>query len=289
MYNMAHSEPHDHQETHRELLLGATFDMNSIETFEDALSNVPEGERVAVTLAPPNGIWPTIERTEYAAERGYEVIPHLGARFITDYDELEDILTRLSAAGVTDVFVIGGDRDEPVGQFESAYDLLLAIDELGYEFEEVGIGGYPTGHKEIAQEALIEAMTKKSEYATYIVTQLCFDATAIITWLEGVRDSGIDLPVVIGIPGKMQYWELMKLSQLWGIAKPLDFLRKTTGITGFLRELLFARGTYEPGDLLAELVPYAERPEYNIRGIRFYTFNQTDTVVSWQRQQLREL
>ncbi len=286
---MAHSVPSDHRETHRELISTATLDMNSIETFENALSNVPEGERVAVTLAPPNGIWPTIERTEYAAKRGYQVVPHLGARFITDHEELEDILARLSTAKVSNIFVIGGDRDEPVGEFESAYDLLLAIDELGYEFEEIGIGGYPTGHKEIDQEELINAMVKKSEYATYIVTQLCFDASAIITWLEEARNRGIDLPVVIGIPGKMQYWELMKLSRLWGIAKPLDFLRKTTGITGFLRELLFARGTYEPDDLLVELVPYADRPEYNIRGIRFYTFNQTDTVVSWQRQQLRKL
>jgi len=264
-------------------LSDVTFDLLPTDDFDEALSHLPGGARLAVVLTPHLGMEPTVERTVQARELGYEVVPHVAARFVEDTDELDEIAGRLREAGVTDIFVPGGDRDEPVGEFASAHDLLVALEDLGYEFEEVGIGGYPTGHDVIDDETLAAAMREKVPHATYLVTQLCFDATAIVDWIEGVRDRGIDLPVEVGIPGVMEYRRLMSLARRWGIASPLEFISKTAGVFTFLRELVGSGGRYKPDDMLPTLAAARSDPLYDIRRLRLYTFNQTESTEDWRQ------
>ncbi|MES3160801.1 MAG: methylenetetrahydrofolate reductase [Halorubrum sp.] len=273
----------------KKMLTDITYDLNSIETFEQALENVPAGSRVGITLNPENGIVPTIDRTVQAAEAGYHAVPHLGARFIEDEAELDRILSRLTTVETSEIFVIGGDRESPVGEFDSARELLLAIDSLGYDFNEVGIGGYPSGHESIPDEAMAAALEKKAKHATYIVTQLSFSSDDIVGWIENVRNRGISIPIEVGIPGVMNYWRLMSLCRMWGVAKPLEFLKKTTGITGFAVEMLRSRGTYDPSELIRELAPYFDADPYDVRRLRLYTFNQTADAERWRQAQLENI
>jgi len=268
----------------RAFLGDVVFDMMPSGGFEGALGALPEGATIAVTLVPDMGIWPTVERTETAAARGFDVVPHVAARFIEDRAELADVATRLEAAGVTDIFVPGGDRDEPVGEFSSAYELLVAIEELGHDFAEVGIAGYPTGHEVIDDATLAEAMANKAPHATYIATQLTLDPTAIVEWIEGIRDRGVDLPVEVGIPGVMDYLRLLKLAWEWGVADPLRFVRKTMGIAEFVRTLVGSGGRYTPDEMVDALAPYHDDEWYDFRRTRLYTFNQTDDTEAWRQR-----
>lgn len=267
-------------------LSDVTFDLLPSEDFDDALAHLPNGARVAVVLSPDLGLEPTVERTVEARERGYEVVPHVAARFVEDADELDEAAGRLREAGVTDIFVPGGDRDEPVGEFESARDLLLALEELGYQFEEVGIGGYPTGHDEIDDETLNAAMRRKEPHATYVVTQLCFDAHAVVSWIEAVREMGIELPVEVGVPGVMEYRRLMALARRWGVASPMQFVGKTVGVVTFVRELVGSGGRYEPDDMLPVIAATQADPLYDVRRLRLYTFNQTRATEVWRQEWL---
>jgi methylenetetrahydrofolate reductase (NADPH) len=178
--------------------------------------------------------------------------------------------------------VPGGDREEPAGKFDSAYELLTALSDLEYSFEEVGITGYPEGHDFLDDGTLAEAMNKKAPHATYIVTQLCYDPEAVVSWVETVRSRGIDLPIDVGIPGVMKYQRLLSISQKVGVGDSVRFLQKTTGIVGFVRQLLGSRGKYTPDDLIEGLASYADDPEYGIRGLHIYTFNQTADTESWR-------
>ncbi|WP_311172935.1 methylenetetrahydrofolate reductase [Halobellus ordinarius] len=268
------------------LLTAARFELMPFDSFDDEIDQLPDGASIAITTSPKLGIERTIERTEEAAAAGYEVIPHIAARYIEGPEQLEEIARRLTEAGVTDIFVPGGDKEEPVGEFESAYDLLVALDDLEYEFEEVGITGYPEGHDFLSEETLAEAMDKKAPYATYIVTQLCYDPETILAWIEGLRERGIDLPVEIGIPGVMNYQKLLKISRKVGVGDSVKFLRKTTGIFGFVKELVGSRGRYKPDDLIDGLAPYVDDDTYKIRGIHVYTFNQTDDLERWRQNRL---
>ncbi|MFD1686014.1 methylenetetrahydrofolate reductase [Halobellus litoreus] len=269
-----------------QLLNTARFELMPFDSFEGELSELPAGATVAITTSPQLGIDRTVEKCEEAAEAGYEVVPHIAARYIEGPEELEEIARRLTEAGITDIFVPGGDKEEAVGEFESAYDLLVALDELEYEFDEVGITGYPEGHDFISDEELAEAMEKKAPYATYIVTQLCYDSDTILEWIEDIRARGIDLPVEVGIPGVMKYEKLINISRKVGVGDSVKFLRKTTGIVGFIKQFIGSRGRYKPDDLIEGLAPYVDDETYKLQGLHIYTFNQTSDLESWRQSRL---
>jgi methylenetetrahydrofolate reductase (NADPH) len=269
-----------------DLLTGARFELMPFESFDEEISYLPDDATIAITTSPQLGIERTIERAEQVSERGYDVVPHVAARYVTDRDHLEDIARRLTDVGVTDIFVPGGDREEPAGEFESAYDLLSALDAMEYSFDEVGITGYPEGHAFLDEKELSDSMAKKEPYATYIVTQLCYDPEAVLEWIEEIRARGIDLPVEIGIPGVMKYQKLIGISQKVGVGESISFLKKTTGILGFVRQLITSRGKFKPDELVAGLAPYVNDEAYDIRGIHIYTFNQTADAESWRLESL---
>lgn len=262
------------------------FDLMPSAGFEDALTHLPDGETVAITLDPTLGIEPTIKHTEQAVERGYIAIPHIAPRFIEDNTELNEIAEKSKNIGISNIFVPGGDRDEPIEDFASSYEMLVALDEMGHEFEEVGIAGYPTGHESIDDATLTGAMDRKAPYATYITTQLTFESTAILNWISKVRDQGVSLPVEVGVPGVMDYLRLLRLSWRWGIADPIRFVRKTMGVVELSRRLVRSGGKYKPDEMVAGLAPYHDDQRYNIRGTRLYTFNQTADTEQWRRKRL---
>ncbi|WP_251328094.1 methylenetetrahydrofolate reductase [Haloplanus pelagicus] len=270
------------------LLTDPRFELMPFDSVEGQMERLPEGAEIAITASPQLGLDATVEWSEKAAARGYEPIPHVAARYVRDDDHLDEVAGRLDDAGVTDVFVPGGDREDPVGEFESAHDLLVALEDLGYAFDEVGITGYPEGHDFLDDRTLAEAMERKAPHATYLTTQLCYDPEAIRRWIETVRDREIDLPVEVGIPGVMKYQRLLNISQKVGVGDSVRFLRKTSGIVGFVRQLVGSRGKYTPDAIVDGLAPYAADPEYDIRGLHIYTFNQAADTEAWRRGRLED-
>ncbi len=264
------------------LLTEPRFELMPFDSFGEQMEHLPDGASIAITTSPTLGLEATLEWTEKAAAEGYEIVPHVAARYVRDEEHLESIVGRLKEAGVTDVFVPGGDRDEPAGEFDSAYAFLSTMDDLGYSFDEVGITGYPEGHAFLDEATLAEAMENKEPYGTYIVTQLCYDPQAVVDWVEEIRGRGVDLPVEVGIPGVLNYKRLLGISQKVGVGDSVRFLRKTSGILGFLRQLIGSRGKYRPDEIIDGIAPYAEDPEYGIRGIHVYTFNQVPDTESWR-------
>jgi len=268
------------------LLGDARYELMPFDSFDDEITHLPDGATVTVTASPQLGIERTIERSVEAANAGYEVVPHVAARYVEDRDHLKAIAGRLTDAGITDVFVPGGDLDDPAGEYASAHDLLVDLAATGYDFEEVGITGYPEGHAFLSEETLRESMDDKASYATYVTTQLCYDPDAVLAWIEDVRARGIDLPVEVGIPGVMKYQRLLQISREVGVGDSMRFLQKTSGVLGFLKQLVGSRGRYAPDDLVEGLATYADDPEYGIRGVHVYTFNQAADLESWRREKL---
>jgi len=268
------------------LLDDPRFELMPFDSFGDQMDHLPDGAEITITASPTLGLDATIEWSEKAAAEGYEIIPHIAARYVENEEHLDEIATRMKDAGITDIFVPGGDREEPVGEFESAHELLVALDGLGHEFEEVGITGYPEGHDFLSEETLAEAMDRKAPYGTYLTTQLCYDPETIVDWVEEIRDRGVELPVEVGIPGVMKYQRLLQISRKVGVGDSVRFLRKTSGVLGFVKQLVGSRGKYTPEDLVDGLAPYVDDPEYGIRGIHIYTFNQVPDTEDWRRSKL---
>jgi methylenetetrahydrofolate reductase (NADPH) len=248
------------------------------------LAHVPREATVTVTASPRRGLGATLEVSERLARQGYAVVPHLSARLVRDAAHLEGVLARLRAAGVRELFVPAGDAPEPAGEFSSAADLLAAMAELRAAFPAIGITGYPESHHLISDEATISAMFEKAEMATYIVSQICFDADVIAGWIAHVRARGTGLPIWIGIPGVVDHTKLLRLSMRIGLGESTRFLRAQHG---WVRRLMTRR--FKPDSLMRDLAPIAADPRANVAGFHFYTFNELARIERWRRRTLERL
>jgi methylenetetrahydrofolate reductase (NADPH) len=247
---------------------------------DEVLEHLPAGRKITVTSSPSRGLEATLSLAERLAPRGYEVVPHLAARLIADRAHLEEVVLRLRNAGVREAFVIAGDARQPAGQFEGAAELLSAMAGLREGFAEVGISGYPESHNFISDETTIEAMFQKEPMATYIVSQICFEADVIRTWIRRVRERGTSLPIWVGVPGAVESRKLLRTSLRIGLGQSVRFVR---GQRGLLRRFLRPR-TYTPTELLEQLSPTFADPGARLGGIHVYTFNELKQTETWRRQ-----
>jgi methylenetetrahydrofolate reductase (NADPH) len=151
---------------------------------------------------------------------------------------------------------------------------------LSAGLDEVGISGYPESHHFISDETTIEAMFEKEPMAGYIVSQICFDADVIRSWIRRVRERGTTLPIWIGVPGAVETSKLLRTSLRIGLGQSVRFLR---GQRGMLRRFLGPR-TYTPTELLMALAPSFAEPAAKVGGIHVYTFNELENTETWRRQ-----
>ncbi|MDQ3436599.1 MAG: methylenetetrahydrofolate reductase [Actinomycetota bacterium] len=252
-------------------------------TEESVVEHVPKDIALTVTASPGKGTWATVELAERLAGHGFGVAPHLSARLIRDRLELGEILRRLRGAGIRNAFVVAGDIDEPAGEFEGATGLLEAMSEIGHDLDEVGITGYPESHPKISDEMTIQAMYEKVPYATYIISQICFDPEVTSDWARRVWLRGVKLPIRIGMPGYVNRQKLMRISAGIGLGESARFLHRQRN---WLLKL-FMPGGYSPGRLIEGLKPGFADPESNIQGLHIYTFNELEQTEAWRREMLQ--
>ena len=252
---------------------------------EDVAEYVPRDVKVTVTSSPRRGIESTLRLTEELARRGFPVIPHISARLVRDEGHLREILGRLREIDAREAFVIAGDAERPVGEYADAAALLAAMAEVGHGLEEIGIAGYPESHPFISDEATIQAMYDKQPFATYVVSQLCFDASVIASWIDRVHARGVDLPVYVGMPGRVPRTKLLRIARRIGVGESARFLGKHANRVA---RLLLPRG-YSPDGLVGDLAPHAADPAKRIAGLHVYTFNEVAKTEEWRRKTIERL
>ena len=268
------------------LLADPRFEVFPAAGAEDAVVNwLPAGATVTVTASPGKGLDPTVSLAERLAGRGYRVVPHLSARLVADDAHLAAIVARLTACGIDDVFVPAGDADPPVGPFDSALPLLIRLAEMGSPFARTGITGYPESHPRIGDDVTIQAMWDKRRYASYIVSNLCFDPAVLRRWITRVRDRGVTLPLYVGLAGPGERTRLMRMAAKAGAAESARFLAGHT--EWFLR--LGTPGGYRPERLLAKLAPALTAPAAGVAGLHLFTFNQVAQTERWRQELLARL
>ena len=196
--------------------------------------HLPVGAEVSVTCSPTLGIGNTLALAEDLLRQGFRVVPHLAARLVEGETHLKEVLRRLEGSGLRGVFVVGGDSKVPAGPFASGLELLEAVARLGAGIERVGVPAYPEGHPLVAEEELMKVLLAKQSFASYAVTQICFDPGTILRWLAGARERGLKLPVYVGVPGVVDRKKLLRISLKIGLGDSMRFLKKQTGLVGRL-------------------------------------------------------
>jgi methylenetetrahydrofolate reductase (NADPH) len=276
-------ENRDAQPVVTDALRRPRYEVIPLQGVEDqVIEHVPKDVKVTVTASPTKGIESTLELAERLSEQGYESVPHLSARLIRDDAHLEEIIGRLRASGIRDAFVVAGDAEEPAGKFAGASELLAAMEELGHGLDEIGITGYPESHPFISDADTIRAMYEKEPYATYIVSQICFDAEVIAAWARRVRRRGVGLPIYVGLPGVVSRQKLLQISRGVGLGESARFLKKY----GNWLARFFLPGGYSPDHLMEGLASSFVDPKSNVQGFHVYTFNELAKTEAWRREKL---
>jgi len=261
------------------LLERARYEVIPTDSIEEAVVTfVPRDVTVTVTASPTKGLEATIALAERLAAHGYVVVPHISARLVVDDRHLSEISERLRARAIDDIFVPAGDADPPAGRYDSALSLLVDLDKLGRPFSRIGITGYPQSHPRIDDDVTVQAMWDKRQYATYIVSNLCFDPSVVRRWIKRVRTRGVNLPIFFGLAGPVERTKLLNMATKIGVGESARFL--SGHAEWFLR--VGAPGGYNPGRLLARTSATLADPASDVEGLHLFTFNQVRQTEEWR-------
>ncbi|SEP06884.1 methylenetetrahydrofolate reductase [Aquisalimonas asiatica] len=261
-----------------EALASPRYELIPLTGVMEQASHLPRGATVTVTCSPKHGIDASLDLAERLAAAGFHAIPHVAARLVTSRSDLQRILDRLAAAGLDDVFIVGGDAPSPAGPYPGGRELLEDLDTLSRRPRRIGVPSYPEPHATIPPEQMQAALDVKNALADYTVTQICFDADTILSWLADQHDRGLRLPVYMGLPGVIDRMKLMGLAMRIGLGASTRVLRRQAG----LASRLLGGSTYRPDALAEALVPAFDGPlAPALAGFHLNTFNQIAETATW--------
>jgi len=186
--------------------------------------------------------------------------------------------------------VVGGDRDDPLGSFESALQLLQTGLFAKYGITRIAIACYPEGHPRIPDAVLEQARADKTRRAAeqglsvWLVSQFAFEAAPILGLARRMRAHGITDPYRVGVAGPASHATLLKFALMCGVGASLRALRERGD---FARNMLAGE---TPEALLTEIALAREaEPSLGIAGVHFFTFNELERTERWRRETLARL
>jgi methylenetetrahydrofolate reductase (NADPH) len=244
---------------------------------QEQAKELPEPVRITVTSSPKHGADTTVGVAVGLRELGHGVTVHLAAREVQGPEHLDEVLETAAAAGIDDLFCVAGDTPEPKGPYEGALEMLELIAGHPKRPGRIGVPGYPEGHPLISDEDLWTALERKSRFADYMATQMCFDTKAFLSWLDEVRSRGITLPAYVGTPGPIDRRRLLDISMRIGVGPSLRYMRKQNGL---IRRLLTSP-EHAAAKLYDEIVPHVGKGPRGIAGFHFFTYNPLLATWRW--------
>jgi methylenetetrahydrofolate reductase (NADPH) len=272
--------PRDPVAAVRSLVAGADIELIPLRSAGEKLTGVPQGSTVTVTTSAKLGLERTLQFAEKALRAGYDVVPHLAARQLASEEELRRFIGRLGELEISGLYLIGGDATPPAGPYDSALQVLEALQRIDHGLRRIGVACYPEGHPKISDAMLAEALRDKQPYAAYMVSQLCFSPEALVSWLRRVRGQGITLPLHLGLAAPMQVSKLLTLGPRVGVGSSVRYLAKQHGFIGNLLK----GGAYRPESLLLDMGDALTEPGLGIEGLHLFSFNQVEETVRWRQR-----
>ena len=246
---------------------------NKIECFADVL---PENTRVYIAQINIDDIPEMIVTAKRLKDEGFEVMPHFPARMIKNHAVLNDLISMYqNEAGVDEALLLAGGLPSPAGDYNSSIQLIESglFDKAG--FKRLHVAGHPEGNKDIdpdgSNKNVSEALSWKQEFSNRtdasmaITTQFCFDANVVKKWADTIKDSGIDLPIHIGIAGPAKLQTLLKFSIECGVGASMKVLTKRA------RDITKLSLPYKPTQILSDLANYrTQDSSFNIEQVHFF-------------------
>ena len=246
-------------------------DRRSIEAARDLL---PRGSEVFIAAIPGESEDRLVAAAVALRAAGMVPVPHIVARNIESRKGLEDLVGRLTGeAGLDRALVLGGDRDNPAGAFDSSLQLLQTGVFQRYDIRRVFLGCYPEGHPRVADSVLEDARAAKLKLAdefgfdVTLISQFCFDAAPVLALARRMRSLGVTVPFRVGVAGPAARATLIRYALMCGVGASMRGLRQRHALA---RNLLSGE---TPEALLTEVaLAQAAEPGLGLSGVHFFTF-----------------
>lgn len=190
-------------------------------------------------------------------------------------DEIARILDRLRANGIENVMALRGDPPrgqrafvQPEGGFGHGSDLIAFIRSRW----DLCVGGacYPEGHPEAEslEADLLHTKEKVGAGASFLTTQLFFEADAYFAFVRRAREHGIRVPILPGIMPVTNVAQIERFTKMCGatiLAALRSRLAAADGDDAAVTSIGVEWATAQAKALLAGGAP----------GIHFYTLNRS--------------
>jgi hypothetical protein len=137
------------------------------------------GCRVFVALIDAGDLGGQIEAVKQLKAAGFQPVPHVPARFVKDEADLRARIKALAEAGSDTMLVLGGGAPEPIGQYDSAIQLMQTGVFQANGVKSLGIAGHPEGNPDITkvhgEAVLLKALKDTGLKATVPVNAVALD------------------------------------------------------------------------------------------------------------------
>ncbi len=269
------------------MLRGYSIEVNPSQpkVLDAAVERLDRGTEVFLPWIPGANPMDAVAPAARFTRAGLIPVPHVGARHLESAAQLQRFAARLAGeAGVDRILVIGGDRAQPAGPYDSS----LAVMQTGV-FQRAGItrmsvAGFPEGNPNISETNLDEALAAKLKFVLEaglqlsIVTQFCFKADPIVQWLRRIHNRGIEIPVRVGLAGPAGLVTLARYAVRCGIGNSLHVLTEHPAFAKLLTE----KGP-EPiiRGLATSLRGENDADALSIAGLHFYVFGGFNKTLDW--------
>ena len=237
---------------------------------------IPKGTLIYIAHIEGTPIDEMIATAKKINEQGFSPMPHFPARIIKDKNVLQDWISKYqNEANVKNGLLIAGGANKPYGEYDSSIQLIESELFDKADFQNLHIAGHPEGSMDIDPDGstknVDQALSWKNEFSKRtdakmaITTQFSFDADSVIRWSNNVKESGIDIPIHIGIAGPAKLQTLLRYSIECGVGASIKIIQKRAMD---LTKLLLP---YKPTNIITELATHkANNPLFNIEKVHFF-------------------
>jgi methylenetetrahydrofolate reductase (NADPH) len=249
---------------------------------EACRDHLAAGTEVYIAFTPRDSHHGVVDAATRLQAAGFVPVPHVAARSVGSFAQLNDFLARLAGAGVTRALVLGGDADRPAGPYRSSLEALESGLFQQHGMRHIGLACYPEAHRKIDALALDQALEAKLGLArragleTWLVSQFCFEAAPIVSFAKRLRARGIGAPLRVGLAGPADLGKLWRYGLYCGIGNSIRALGSRADAVANL----LAQRT--PDAILVELAAALRQgPALGIEGIHIFTFGGVAGAADW--------
>ena len=268
-----------------ELLRKYSIELNpgDRKTVEMAAERLDPGTEVSLAWIPGSNPMDMIAPAATLKRAGHLPVPHVAARHTESINQLERLAGRLRDAGVDRILIIGGDRHQPAGPYDSSLSVMKTGVFQKAGISRMAISGFPEGNPHISETVLNEALEAKVNFARReglrlsIITQFCFKSEPVIEWVRGVRARGIEVPIRVGLAGPAGLLTLIRYAVRCSIGNSLRVLTENPSFA----KVLVERGPVQVIAGLAASLADGGGQQFGITGLHFYIFGGLRRTMDW--------